>query len=761
MNNFRYPTNTLGPSRINLVSASALPSKRARVKVVLLIASAVIVLMALSSLGILLLLPKRHVEYFNATEGRVDWTTRPVTDWPLLATSNKPEEPEMSDDLKTLYQEMELNMNMTMDPCDDFYEYACGMFPGRHPVLENQREVSYFSLEYDKIRNRTIEVLEGDSLNRMSSSFQYLKRVWDTCVLDYSADPTPLMEYLEELDKLESWEEKFARVTKDGFNVLLTVKTESDPRMSYSVTLSIDRPELEHGNAFVTVSHWYPAAMYYSDLIRLSKNNVSEAATYFELALEMMEFEHWLSTNATAESERIKRPWDFLKFGRTAPNPDALNKMTGMDWNPILETLLDKTRPDVVIRDPEYLRKFKAIVDSKNESFISDYIKMSVFRQSCFALGGECRQIQRNFLRQIDPSRLVDFDRQTCFDTISRQLEDLLIVAYSFDWPTGDRWLANGIFQRILHQFKTDVHNFWWMDEETRLEAMRILERVNTFAEFKWPKWMEFSVERKYGKLHLGSNKHEDFLSYFLNLTRQMKQEEIQMLSSRIVDIPPWHIPLFSRTPSTSALRKEISVPMLVLQGHFFNESFPIEIKYGILGSMIGHAMTHTIDHQADKYLSAQKLDFWTEETREAFDERMACLTDAYDKEEVVINGRPYDMNINGSSTLDENLADWMGLVAAYEAYKNVTLDASPGAPKTEYPYELNKYSQDQMFFLSYAQTQCSSDSQQVLLDAFLGTHSPRKFRVNGPLKQMDEFAEAFDCDWGSNMNPRKKCVYH
>ena len=836
MNNFRYPTNTLGPSRINLVSASAPPRNRSRIKVVLLIASAVVILMALSGVGILLVLPKGHVEYFNSTEGRVDWTTRPATDWPLVwteapttskpttnppwprttrtvtdwplvwteepatskpttnppwprttrpptnrpttqpttnkpgtdlpGTTNKPEKQEMPEDLKTLYQEMYLNLDRTTDPCDDFYEYACGKFPGRHPVPENQREVSYFSLEYDKIRNRTIEILDNDSIEHDWKSLQYLKRVWDTCVQDRQDDSSglnTLLEYFEQLDKLELWEEKFARVTKDGFNVFFTVKAVPHPRWSSSVSLLIDQPELEYGNAIVTESQFYPVLEYYSDLVRLSKNNVSEISAYMDLVLEMMDFEHWMATNATAESERLKRPWDFEKIA----TPRDLPELSGFNWTPILAILSKDIRPtsltdEVLIRDPEYLRKFKAIIDSKDESFISGYIKMSLLRQSCFALGGECRQIQRNFLQQIDPSRLVDFERQTCFDVLSGRLEHLVHRAYTTNYKNDAHFTLIMMLSRIYDQMKDDVKNLLWMDENIQKRAIDKLYSVTSFSESLWPQWMEWGLDEKHQNItSLGLTESTGFFSYFWNFTRQMKNEEMEMLGSRSNSFALWPISLFAMAPKVNPLGPNMWIPNLVLQGHFFNEKSPIEINYGIFGSMLGHAMTHTIDRRAANFDEVLGKYYWTPETKEAFEQRMVCLAGAYDEEEVVINGRHYNMKINGSSTLDENLADWIGLVAAYNAYKKVALDFFSPVPKSEYPHELDKYSQDQMFFLSYAQTQCSSDSQQVLLDAFLGTHSPRKFRVNGPLKQMDEFAEAFDCDWGSNMNPRKKCVYH
>ena len=171
---------------------------------------------------------------------------------------------------------------------------------------------------------------------------------------------------------------------------------------------------------------------------------------------------------------------------------------------------------------------------------------------------------------------------------------------------------------------------------------------------------------------------------------------------------------------------------------------------------MLAHEIIHSIDEVATKFDQDIQEKYWTNETIRHFNSKMKCLIEAYRGEDIEINGKEIDGKIDGRSTLDENLADLMGLMVTYKAYKKV--NPTSWTATSEYPDSLKHFSSDQMFFLSYANVHCSSDAGQAQADLALGVESPRKYKVNVPLKHMDQFAQAFQCRTGSKMNPAKKC---
>ena len=175
-----------------------------------------------------------------------------------------------------------------------------------------------------------------------------------------------------------------------------------------------------------------------------------------------------------------------------------------------------------------------------------------------------------------------------------------------------------------------------------------------------------------------------------------------------------------------------------------------------MLGSLLAHEFTHQIIGLTDKFYNGKSADYWTPETKKSFKRKMNCLVDAYEKEDIQIIGKKFKERINGTSTLHENFADLWALNLAYKGLKNTTSQEEP----YEYPESVKKFTPEQLFFLSYANVHCSSDSGKVANDLYLGVHSPRKYRVNVPLKHMPEFAQAFQCKAGSKMNPKDKCSF-
>jgi len=185
----------------------------------------------------------------------------------------------------------------------------------------------------------------------------------------------------------------------------------------------------------------------------------------------------------------------------------------------------------------------------------------------------------------------------------------------------------------------------------------------------------------------------------------------------------------------------------------FFNESRPEYLNYGSIGSVVGHEITHGFDDQGAQYDQDGNLNnWWSEQTQKEFDTRAKCFVDQYGS----IRDERVDMNLNGLSTLGENIADNGGLRGAYDAYQTKiarTVDKGllPG---------FDTFTVDQLFFISYANNWCSlirneKLRQQVLYDP----HSPAKYRVNVPVSNFDKFGSAFNCKSNSKMQPTNKCV--
>nr|XP_012563406.1 unnamed protein product [Hydra vulgaris] len=191
--------------------------------------------------------------------------------------------------------------------------------------------------------------------------------------------------------------------------------------------------------------------------------------------------------------------------------------------------------------------------------------------------------------------------------------------------------------------------------------------------------------------------------------------------------------------------------PAGILQAPYFKYDYPKFVNYGGMGSVIGHEITHGFDNNGRLYDAQGNYhndSWWSKESVVKFKDRSNCFVNEYSK----FSEAKY--NIKGNVTLGENLADNGGLKASFKAYKmwvekNGEELMLPGLGK----------SNDEVFFIAFAQSWCTSKLSNVLIDQInTDVHSPEFDRVRGSVKFNKDFAKIFNCPIGSPMNPEVKC---
>lgn len=175
-------------------------------------------------------------------------------------------------------------------------------------------------------------------------------------------------------------------------------------------------------------------------------------------------------------------------------------------------------------------------------------------------------------------------------------------------------------------------------------------------------------------------------------------------------------------------------------------------LNFGAIGFVIGHEITHGFDDRGRQFdKDGNNKNWWDHQTDLNFRNRTQCMVDQYNNYTVPENG----LSVNGVNTQGENIADNGGLKEAFLAYKKWVQDheAEKSLPGLE-------YSPDQLFWISAANVWCGKYRNEVLkLRVMVGSHSPPMFRVIGPMSNIQEFSDSFNCPRGSNMNPVKKCA--
>jgi predicted metalloendopeptidase len=168
----------------------------------------------------------------------------------------------------------------------------------------------------------------------------------------------------------------------------------------------------------------------------------------------------------------------------------------------------------------------------------------------------------------------------------------------------------------------------------------------------------------------------------------------------------------------------------------------------GATGETIGHELTHGFDDEGSRFDADGNLASWWEpETRKRFEAKIQCVVDQYSAYEALPGAK-----VNGKLTLGENIADIGGLKLAFRAYRALRTGAGQRVVA-------DGFDEDQQFFLSFGQSQCTKwreERMRTLLQT--DTHSPHRFRVNGSVSNMPEFASVFSCPVGKTLNPETRC---
>ena len=278
--------------------------------------------------------------------------------------------------------------------------------------------------------------------------------------------------------------------------------------------------------------------------------------------------------------------------------------------------------------------------------------------------------------------------------------------------------------------FRERLTSLPWMSEATRKQAIVKLE---AFAEkIGYPdKWRDYSTL----KIQPGP-----FLNNVVAVNVYENRRDLDQIGKPL-DRTQWGI-----TPPTvnayyNPQLNEIVFPAGILQPPFFSATADDAVNYGGMGSVIGHEMGHGFDDQGAQYDNDGNLkNWWSAEDLEKFKQRTTLIANQYDAYTVLDT-----IHVNGSLTLGENAADIGGLSVAYAALQK----ALAGKPKPL----IDGFTPEQRFFLAWAQIwrqNITPQNQMVRINT--DPHSPGRWRTNGPVSNMPEFAQAFGCKPGDPM---------
>jgi len=324
-----------------------------------------------------------------------------------------------------------------------------------------------------------------------------------------------------------------------------------------------------------------------------------------------------------------------------------------------------------------------------------------------------------------------------CVRLVDRDLGEALgqeFVRRTFTAETKQKTIE--MTRQIEQAMENEIHALDWMTPETKKRA---LEKLHTIAnKVGYPdRWRDYSAV---------DVAPDDFFGNVVRATRFESDRDLRKIG-KPVDRGEWGM-----TPPTvnayyDPQMNDINFPAGVLQPPLYDPKMDDAPNYGNTGSTIGHELTHGFDDEGRRFDAQGNLkDWWTPADAKAFEERIDCVRDQYAGYTIID-----DIHINSKLTSGEDVADLGGTLLAYIAWKEATAneDLQP----------MDGFTPDQRFFIGFAQWACESQRPENLrANAITNPHSPGRYRINGIVSNLPEFAKAFQCGENKPMVRKKVC---
>jgi putative endopeptidase len=309
---------------------------------------------------------------------------------------------------------------------------------------------------------------------------------------------------------------------------------------------------------------------------------------------------------------------------------------------------------------------------------------------------------------------------------VSGRLGELVGQVYvERHFPPSHRAQMETLVEYLRRAFVERLETLEWMDAETRVEAQAKLAAF--LPKIGYPdRWRDYSAV---------AIADDDLIG---NLDRLGQWQWADSLARLDESVREWEWFMSPQTVNAyySSTRNEIVFPAAILQPPFFDPNADAAVNFGAIGGVIGHEMGHGFDDQGSRSDAHGVLrNWWTDASREQFEARASQLAAQYSQFEPLPG-----MNVNGRLALGENIGDLGGLSIAHHAYQLYLADHHDGQSPV-----LDGFTGDQRFFMAWAQVWRTIETEESLRARLItGPHSPARYRVNGVVRNIDAWYEAF-----------------
>ncbi|MCC6809916.1 MAG: M13 family peptidase [Deltaproteobacteria bacterium] len=637
----------------------------------------------------------------------------------------------------------------SVSPCDDFYRYACGNWMKATPIPADQsrwgRGFSEIQKRNEEVQKQILEELakakpvkkaKGEALDKQKIG-DYYGACMDEATVEKTSGPAlkALLKKIDGMKKPKDLPGVLAFMHLSVANAFFGFGSQQDFQDSTLVIGVADQaglglPDKDYYLKDDEKSKMLRAA--YGDhvakmfTIAGDKPEVAKSNADVVMKIETELAKASMSRVDRRDPKKIYHRLELAGLEKAAPS---------FDWKAYLKGIGVAKVTQINVAVPEFFAGFEAVLKMPMPE-LKTYLKWHTLNGVANFLGKSAVDEHFAFYgktltgtAELKPrwKRCVAYTDQALGEALGREFVQ---KTFGADGKSETQKLIT----EVEAAMDKDIDTIDWMDQATKAAAKVKLAAIANKVGYP-DKW------RDYSKVKVGP---KTFLANALSAGKAATDHDLQKIG-KPVDKNEWGM-----TPPTvnayyDASLNQMVFPAGILQPPFYNKAAVKPVNYGAIGMVMGHEITHGFDDEGRQFDEKGNLrDWWSPEVGKKFEERAQCVVEQYNGYTAVDA-----VKVNGQLTLGENIADLGGLKVAYAAYMAHRGDQKAGS-----------LTDAQAFFMGYAQSWCMNQRDEIKrVLANVDPHSPPEFRVNGPLSNLPEFAEAFQCKAGNKMVRPNRCT--
>jgi putative endopeptidase len=640
------------------------------------------------------------------------------------------------------------HMDKTCKPCDDFFQYVNGNWIKNNPIPPEYASWGSGSMLHDNNQKQLRTLLDEAAANTSAAAGSSERKVGDfyaSCMDTTAINAAGAKPLDGEFARIAGFKDKnevatlIAHQHSQTVGALFAFGSTQDLKDSSKVI-----GEADQGGLGLPDRDYYTRTdddskklrekylVHMTKMLTLLGDSQEKASAQAKIVLDI----ETALAGASFTNVQLRDPetqyhiMTVSQLGELTPH---------FSWPSYFSALGHPELKEINVGQPDFFKEMDKQIATRSTAELQTYLRYHLLSRAASTLSEPF--VEENFdfnARTLAGSKEQQPRWKRCAGSADTYLGEALGQLYVTKYfPPEAKAQVLDMVKNLRAALRDDIPTLSWMSPETQKAALEKLEAFN--VKMGYPeKWRDYSAL----KIDRGS--------YAQNMLRASAFEDARDLNKigKPVDRGEWGMTPPTVDAYNSSQLNEIVFPAGILQPPFFDPKRDAAFNYGAMGAIIGHEITHGFDDQGAKFdLHGNMQNWWTDKDLKEFQSRGNCIAKQFDG--YVVEG---DLHMNGKLVEGESIADLGGLTISYVAYQKF-LDKHPAEK------DANGFTPEQRFFIGYADAWKNHMRPELAkLQANTNPHPLPKFRANGPLSNMAEFAKAFGCKRGEPMVREQAC---